>query len=86
MFAQVSFNAVSRSKFVINEVTEEQNRCHNMEPLCEEINHGDVDWRPWRYKVTGIIPSKLLEGPASLRKDQSIIYPCNHWKCHIPCP
>ena len=57
-----------------------------MEPLCEEINHGDVDWRPRRYKVTGIIPSKLLEGPASLRKDQSIIYPCNHWKCNIPCP
>ena len=58
MFAQVSFNAVSRSKYIVNEVTEEQNLCHNMEPLSEENNHGDIDWKPWKYKVTGTIPSK----------------------------
>ena len=86
MFAQVSFNAVSRSKYIVNEVTEEQKRCHNMEPLSEETNHGDIDWRPWKYKVTGTIPSKLLHGPASLKKDKSIMYPCQYWNCHIPCP
>ena len=86
MLAHVSFSAVSRSRFVVNEVTEELNKCHNMEPLDERNNHGDIDWRPWEYKVTGIIPSKLLKGPASLRKDQSIIYPCERGKCHIPCP
>jgi hypothetical protein len=62
---------------IVNEVTEEQNQCHNMEPLSEENNHGDIDWKPWKYKVTGTTPSKLLHGPASLKKDKSIMYPCH---------
>ena len=86
MLAHVSFSSVSRSKYVVNEVTEEQKKCHNMEPLSERTNHGDIDWRPWKYRVTGPIPSKLLHGPASLKIDKSIIYPCEYWRCHIPCP
>ena len=59
--------------------------CHNLIPL-EVQNYGDPDYVTWQYQTKASDPHKLLHGPASLKSNRVIVYPCKFKHCFVACP
>ena len=86
MNVSLSFSALSRrSPNSVTNVKKYHRKCHNLSPLHEE-DTPDPTWRIWTFTMTACHPSKFLYGPACLRVDRVLIYPCDRNKCVIRCP
>ena len=64
----------------------EDGRCHELTPLEVYKDGGYPDYVTWQYRTQACTPHKFLHGPASLRKNKVIVYPCQFRKCFIACP
>ena len=60
--------------------------CHDLYPLEIFKNGGYPDYVTWNHKTKACAPKKFLRGPASLKRNRSIVYPCEDGKCIIGCP
>lgn len=95
---KVTVSFCSLTKIGCNSVTEtvkdgkhavtrtEDGVCHDLSPV-EVYKNGDYpDYVTWNHHTKACTPSKFLHGPASLRRNGAIVYPCEEGKCVIACP
>ena len=88
MKVNISFSTLDRTQ-ALPSVSEEVKTprsisCHKLTPLSK--TYESTNYCVWSCKPTSCLPSTFLFGPASLRIERTVIYPCEYHKCQIGCP